>query len=142
MDKDLEEDDDLLEADALLRKADVLLARGKGSEDVSDDDDLPLVTEIVPAETLTSGVWPKPETEPEPDTEVMEQLVDLDTVIKREIETWLSRELPEIVERELDLLRERIRAELTANMRVTLLPRLSDAIAVRLPPAGVTIRRR
>lgn len=141
MDKDLEADNDLLEADALLRKADVLLARGKGTEDKSDDDDdLPLVTEIVSPDALPPDAGTEPE--PEPNTEIMEQLVDLDTVIKREIETWLSRELPEIVERELDLLHERIRAELTANMRVTLLPRLSDAIAIRLPPAGVTIRRR
>lgn len=138
MRNEFDEDDDLREADALLRKADALLMRGKGVQNFSiDDDDLPLVTEIIPAEAL-----PAVAPEPEPDTEMMEQLVDLDTAIKREIETWLSAELPEIVERELDLLRDRIRAEVTANMRVTLLPRLSDVVATRLPAAGKPLRRR
>lgn len=135
-----DEDSDLREADALLRKADALLSRGRGGHPAAspsfniEDDDLPLVTEIVPIEGLPP--------EPEPDTQLMEQLIDLDTAIKREIETWLSREMPEIVERELSLLRERIRAEVMANMRVTLLPRLSDEIASRLPSGARPVRQR
>lgn len=140
MRNEFDEDDDLREADALLRKADALLMRGKGVQNFSiDDDDLPLVTEIIPAAALPAS---GSETEPEPDTEMMEQLIDLDTAVKREIETWLSAELPAIVERELNLLRDRIRAEVTANMRVTLLPRLSDVVATRLPSAGKPLRRR
>jgi len=135
---DFDEDDDLREADALLRKADALLSRGKGAQTLRiDDDDLPLVTEIVPADALPAGV-----VEPEPDTEMTEQLIDLDTAIQREIETWLAAELPEVIGREVELLRERIRSELTARLRVTLLPRLSDMVATRLPAAGKRLRRR
>ncbi|MDX5446616.1 MAG: hypothetical protein LPJ87_11265 [Zoogloeaceae bacterium] len=141
-DDDFDEDSALREADALLRKADALLARGRGDNAAPvsrvDDDDLPLVTEIVPGGALP----PKPEPEHEPGVRVAEQLIDLDTAIKREIEAWLSREMPEIVERELDLLHRRIRAEVVANMRVTLLPRLSDEIASRLPDAGQALKRR
>jgi hypothetical protein len=141
-DDDFDEDGALREADALLRKADALLARGRGDNvppaSKEDDDDLPLVTEIVPGDALP----PRPEPEQEPDIRVTEQLIDLDTAIKREIEAWLSREMPEIVERELDLLHRRIRAEVVANMRVTLLPRLSDEVASRLPGAGQTLKRR
>jgi len=141
-DDDFDEDSALREADALLRKADALLARGRGDNappaSKVDDDDLPLVTEIIPGGALP----PRLEPEHEPDVRVAEQLIDLDTAIKREIEAWLSREMPEIVERELDLLHRRIRAEVVANMRVTLLPRLSDEIASRLPDAGQALKRR
>lgn len=132
-----DEDSDLREADELLRKADALLSRGRPSGVTGvEDDDLPLVTEIIPLGGLP------PEVEAEPDTQVMEQLIDLDTAIKREIEAWLTREMPEIVERELELLHGRIRAEVMANMRVTLLPRLSDEIASRLPGADRSVKRR
>lgn len=136
-DDNFDEDSDLREADALLRKADALLSRGRtGGAMRIEDDDLPLVTEIIPLTGRT------PEPGAEPDTEITEQLIDLDTAIKREIEAWLTREMPEIVERELELLHSRIRAEVLANMRVTLLPRLSDEIASRLPGADRPVRRR
>lgn len=136
-DDNFDEDSDLREADELLRKADALLSRGRpaGATGI-EDDDLPLVTEIIPLAERP------PEPEAEPDTEMTEQLIDLDTAIKREIEAWLMREMPEIVERELELLHSRIRAEVLANMRVTLLPRLSDEIASRLPGADRPVRRR
>lgn len=135
-----DEDSDLREADELLRKADALLSRGRPASAFDiEDDDLPLVTEIIPL----TGRAPEPKPEDEPDTEMTEQLIDLDTAIKREIEGWLTREMPEIVERELELLHSRIRAEVLANMRVTLLPRLSDQIASRLPGADrVPVKRR
>lgn len=142
---DFDEDSDLREADALLRKADALLSRGRPGAGMGiEDDDLPLVTEIIPTVGLprSTALEPDAEPEPEPDTEMTEQLIDLDTAIKREIEAWLTREMPEIVERELELLHGRIRAEVMANMRVTLLPRLSDEIASRLPGAGRPVRRR
>src|SRR5690606_32637802 len=132
-----DEDSDLREADELLRKADALLSRGRPSGVTGvEDDDLPLVTEIIPL-----GGLPR-ELEAAPATQVMEQLLDRDTAIKREIEAWLTREMPEIVERELELLHGRIRAEVMANMRVTLLPRLSDEIASRLPGADRSVKRR
>lgn len=146
-DENFDEDSDLREADALLRKADALLSRGRGAATPAafniEDDDLPLITEIIPSSALPPARPDAvPEREPEPDTRITEQLIDLDTAIKREIESWLSREMPEIVERELEQLRKRIRLEVIANMRVTLLPRLSDEIASRLPGAEPPLKRR
>lgn len=138
---DFDEDSDLREADALLRKADALLSRGRsGSGMGAEDDDLPLVTEVIPAVGLPRTT--EVEADSEPDTEMTEQLIDLDTAIKREIENWLEREVPEIVQRELELLHDKVRRELMASMRVSLLPRLSDVIASRLPRAERPVKRR
>lgn len=146
---DFDQDSDLREADELLRKADALLSRGRAGSGMGvEDDDLPLVTEIIPAVGLPRApapeAMPEPdlEPEPEPDTEMTEQLIDLDTAIQREIEAWMAREMPEIIERELELLQERIRTEVMASMRVGLLPRLSEEIASRLPGAERPVRRR
>ncbi|MDX5362755.1 MAG: hypothetical protein LPJ91_01175 [Pseudazoarcus pumilus] len=141
---DFDQDSDLREADELLRKADALLSRGRAGSGMGiEDDDLPLVTEIIPAVGLCAPA-PKtmPEPDLEPDTEMTEQLIDLDTAIQREIEAWMAHEMPEIIERELELLQERIRAEVMASMRVGLLPRLSEEIASRLPGAERPVRRR
>ena len=158
--------DDLLDkADALLRRhrADLLAAPPTPAEDGSDDDDLPILTEIVSdfgdgLPVLTDSIdtlappapaFVPPAAEQAPATAtpataaapattpgvlLAEQLIELDTEIAREIETWLAAELPQIVARELDSLGERIRVETLAHLRATLLPELSARIARRLDP--------
>lgn len=159
--------DDLLDkADALLRRhrADLSAALAKPfppADDGSDDDDLPILTEIVSdfgdgLPVLTDSIdaqappaapafvpppaAPAPATSPEaapaaaPGVLLAEQLIELDTEIAREIENWLAAELPQIVARELESLGERIRVETLAQLRATLLPDLSARIARRLDP--------
>lgn len=154
--------DDLLDkADALLRRhrADLLAAPPTPAEGGSDDDDLPILTEIVSdfgdglpvltdsidtlAPPAPAFVPPAPVTATPaaaaaqattPGVLLAEQLIELDTEIAREIETWLAAELPQIVARELDSLGERIRVETLAHLRATLLPELSARIARRLDP--------
>lgn len=147
---DFDDDHDLREADALLRKADALLSRGRVASEVAapavglsfEDDDLPLVTEIIAetalpprsaaAEAPAAAAPSSAPQQPHGEVQLAEQLIDLDTMLQREIETWLGRELPEIVGRELDALRSRIRAEVLGQLRATLLPKLSEEIAQRL----------
>jgi hypothetical protein len=130
-------DRELSEADRLLRKADALLQRHRLLE---EDDDLPLVTEIVtPAPRKPPSVPVPPATSvpgslPQGASGVdhAERLVDIDTAIQRSIEAWLAAELPTMIERELMAAADRLQAEMVAHARATLLPRLSEEIASRL----------
>lgn len=126
-------DGDLAEADALLMKADALLRRHRfGAAEPSPatiDDDLPILTEII--ETAPSA----------PDafaaqTALVEQLVELDTELNREIEHWFATELPELLETELELMSRQLREKALAHLRATLLPMLSARIARRLDSAA------
>lgn len=133
---------ELQQADLLLRKADALLLRRHGIDPPGiEDDDLPLVTEVVATERLpqaavavaTDAPPPAPSgAAPMDPVALAEQLIDVDSAVCREVELWLSRELPGILSRELDALSERIHGEVLAQMRATLLPRLSEKIASRL----------
>lgn len=138
------DDRDLAEADLLLNKADALLRRHRATlptppAPVLSDDfgDLPILTDVVedfdqsPAQPATSATLP-PVEPPAGAIEAIEQLVELETEIKREIEDWLDAELPQIVSRELDRLSERLMEEVTAHARATLLHTLSERISERL----------
>lgn len=122
-----ETDRELTEADLLLRKADALLHRYKPVENPADDDDLPLVTDIVED---TANYAPEAEA-PDP-IALAERLIDLDTAISRAVEEWIAREVPQLIEREIQQLGSRLRMETLAHARATLLPKLSEQIAVRL----------
>ncbi|MBL8443343.1 MAG: hypothetical protein JNK52_04785, partial [Zoogloeaceae bacterium] len=64
--------------------------------------------------------------------ETIELLVSLDTEITRELEAWFASEMPQLVSREFDRFSERLREEVMAHVRATLLPTLSERIAERL----------
>ena len=145
-DPDADPDADLDEADALLLKADALLRKHKRAESPARDedyDDLPILTEIIDDFELPSAPLPGDDAlfarDPGPvrDAPVVlaEYLVDLDTVLARELETWFANELPQLITRELDQLTDRLRTESLAHMRATLVPALSALIAERLDPA-------
>lgn len=154
--------DELKEADLLLEKADALLRRHKIKEDTTapppeSDDDLPLLTDVVddlmiepllgadaPTDPATTPQPPKPPP-PQPSAgisvELTELLVNLDTELAREVENWFADELPQLVTRELDRFAQRLREEATAHMRATLIPALSERIAVLLEKALTTPRK-
>ena len=155
--------DELKEADILLEKADALLRRHKIREDKSaaappSDDDLPVLTDIVddlmiePLLRFDTSAEPAPLPKragthaapqapaPEASVELAELLVNLDTELAREVENWFADELPQLVTRELDRFAQRLREEATAHMRATLIPALSERIAVLLEQALTTPR--
>ncbi len=127
------------EADRLIDQADALLHRHRGGgADVQDDP--PMLTEVVEDDdlpVLTSAVTPEapepvthtaasPETVP-PD--FVEQLIELDAVINRRIDDWLTRELPGVLTAQIDAAKERIRDEIHAHVRTTLLSDISQEIS-------------
>jgi hypothetical protein len=143
-----DDDRELSEADRLLRRADALLQRHRALE---EDDDLPLVTDVVddppPALPATPPVVP-PAAAAHPvqsthadEIERTERLVDIDTAVQRTVEAWVAAELPAIIERELAQAADRLHEETVAHLRATLLPRLSERIAERLSAADPLKRR-
>lgn len=130
-------------ADSLIGKADALLRKHRGAEPPAHPDDLPILTDVVTdfddgIPLLADPVGGQDSAEPaDPHralnrAELVEHLVQIDTLIAREVEAWLSNELPQLLSRELDSLSERLRVETLAHLRATLLPTLSDHIASRL----------
>ena len=165
-------DDDLERADDLLGQADALLRRHRGQSDMAaqshahtqdpdpafDDDDLPILTEIVDdldlpptwtehkvanaAAASTSFTAPAPAavvsaTDQAVDRAAVaqhlaEKLVELDTEIARKVADWVAVEFQQVLDRELERLGERVRAEMLAHLRATLLPELSAQVSTLL----------
>ena len=165
-------DDDLERADDLLGQADALLRRHRGQSDMAahshahtqdpdpafDDDDLPILTEIVDdldlpptwsghkaADAAAASIF---HTRPAPAPAVttadqaghraavaqhlVEKLVELDTEIARKVADWVAVEFQQVLDRELERLGERVRAEMLAHLRATLLPELSAQVSTLL----------
>lgn len=132
-------------ADNLITKADALLRKHRGAESLVHHDDLPILTDVVTDfedgipllddQVGGNAVPAASDSHQIPGQErarLVEHLVQIDTLIAREVETWLTNELPQLLSRELDTLSERLRIETLAHLRATLLPTLSDHIASRL----------
>lgn len=161
----IEPDEDLRAADSLLGKADALLRRHRTTDPATplpheaeevislDDDDLPLLTEVVDPAEIPRSEPPSPALQPpapqaspaeppptRPVSELAEQLISLDTEIARAVEAWFATELPQLLHRELDRLSARLQEEASAHLRATLLPTLSEHISrsleknIRLDP--------
>lgn len=166
-------DDDLDRADDLLGQADALLRRHRGQSDIEaqtaahgqdpgsafdDDDDLPILTEIVDdldlpamwtehkaAEPAAAPIFHAPLA---PATaaatadqgahraagaqHLAEKLVELDTEIARKVADWVAVEFQQVLDRELEHLGARLHAEMLAHLRATLLPELSTRISTLL----------
>lgn len=147
--KQMDPEHELKVADALLHKADALLRRHRSSSpapepDVEvplDDEDLPILTEVVedfaPAQPASPQPAPAQPPAPVPErsetedaaTLMAENLIELDTAIQREVEAWFTNELPQVLSRELDRLSDRLREEALTHLRSTLLPALSERIS-------------
>ena len=61
-----------------------------------------------------------------------EKLVELDTEIARKVADWVAVEFQQVLDRELERLGERVRAEMLAHLRATLLPELSAQVSTLL----------
>ena len=164
-------DDDLERADDLLGQADALLRRHRGQSDMEaprhaqdpepafdDDDDLPILTEIVEdldlpptwsghkaADAAAASIF---HTRPAPAPAVTtadqaghraavaqllaEELVELDPELARKVADWVAVEFQQVLDRELERLGERVRAEMLAHLRATLLPELSAQVSTLL----------
>ena len=142
-------DAELQLADNLIGKADALLRRHRSTEPLTratdDTDDLPILTDIVvdfddsipllsERENLQHGHLPPPSTSlhEQDQARITEHLVQIHTLISREVEAWLSSELPQLLSREIDALSTRLRVETLAHLKATLLPELSRHISKRL----------
>lgn len=133
-------DAELREADLLLNKADALLRRHRLTpirpDPEEDYADIPILTDVVEDFDLEPPLLEPPPTldpaTPVESDEMIEHLVSLDTEISRELETWFASEMPQLVSREFERFSERLREEVLAHVRATLLPALSERIAERL----------
>lgn len=140
--KRVDSEQELKIADALLHKADALLRRHRGIEPAEpevevplDDEDLPILTEVVEDfdATVAPPAVPAPASTdacgPAAATELAEHMVALDTAIQREVEAWFAQELPLLLSREFERLSGQLREEALAHLRATLLPALSERIS-------------
>ena len=119
-------------ADRLIVKADAFLHKHRGAPPA--DDDMPVLTEIVADEdTETTAVSPDPALAEVASENVLpdfiDQLIGLDAMIARHIDTWLVNELPAVLDRELEGFKLRLRDELHAHRRATLIADISREIS-------------
>lgn len=103
---------------AILRKADALMSRHRSTTGIleqaitaSIDDGLPVLTEIVTAESFQLATAP---------AHMQQQLETL----REELARWLNEELPHAVLKVTDGLADQLMAELTHQAEQHLLPRL------------------
>ncbi len=93
-----------------------------------------------PAITPPSAITPPPVATPPPEntatqvdmTPILEQLIDLETTISRQIENWFAAELSQLIEHELNQASLRLREQVFAQMRTTLQPKISEQISEHL----------
>jgi len=126
------------EADRLLDQADAFLKRHRQpqaldddppmlTEVIDEDDDLPLLTAVDDgAPAPATHVAASPESVP-PD--FVEQLIELDALIHRRIDDWLTTELPVVLSAQIDAAKARIRDEIHAHVRSTLISDISNEIS-------------
>jgi len=126
------------EADRLMEQADALLTRHRHpqaiddeppmlTEVVDEDDDLPILTSVDDGTPEpATHVAATPETVP-PD--FVEQLIELDAIINRRVDDWLNKELPTVLSAAIDAAKARIRDEIHAHVRSTLLSDISQEIS-------------
>lgn len=126
------------EADHLLDQADAFLHKHRAS--LTADDDMPVLTEIVTDEDRTpdddtGDVTNLPAAAPNAATpdrlppDFVEQLIELDAVIMHRIDTWLQNQLPAMIDAQLDSIKLKLREEIHAQMRATLIADISRDIS-------------
>jgi len=126
------------EADRLMDQADALLNRHRNppapdgdpptlTDVVDDDDDVPVLTSVDDgAPEPTTHVAAAPESVP---PNFVEQLIELDALIHRRVDDWLNKELPGVLSAQIDAAKLRIRDEIHAHVRSTLLSDISHEIS-------------
>lgn len=134
----MSDDRDLLDqADRLMRRHRIFVAGAAAAAPIEDDafDDLPVLTDVVP-EVEEVVVPPPPPPGPSIDEQaqvlahelLLERLSAQRNAIEKEVVAWLDKELPEIVMYVIDGITDQLVAQVTAAMRLELLPKLQLAV--------------
>ena len=132
-----DERDILEQADRLMRRHRVFLAGSQATVPVIEEvsDDLPVLTDMVVATELEVAVPPVVPTESvEQRAQVLahelllERLSAQRQAIEEELGVWLDSELPHIVTYVIDGIADQLVAQVTAAVRLELLPKLQSAV--------------
>ena len=111
-------------SDDIVSKADSFINRRRAQAGTAlpdnDDDDIPVLTDIVPADDLAAQV-------PLPVGLKREEIV-------HELEDWLDKNLPLVVTHALDGVTDKLIAQIHQNAREDLLPRLREALDGKTRP--------
>lgn len=125
-------------ADRLINKADAFLLKHRSARPV--DDDMPVLTEVVGNEEVDPDDDTTDATIQAPDapaasaadrmpTDFVEQLIELDAVIAHRIDNWLQNQLPALIDAQVDDIKFKLREEIHAQMRTTLIADISRDIS-------------
>ncbi len=144
----MDDDRSLLDkADNLMRRRRVFLAGSQASVAAAEDlsDDLPVLTDMVPPPEAGAPVAPPTETKTAPTIDEQAQVLAYELMLERlsaqrqavekEIVDWLDTELPHIVMYVVDGLTDQLVAQVTAAVRLELLPKLQLAVEAESQPS-------
>lgn len=127
------------DTDRLIGQADALLHKHRSPAnaapddppvltEVIEDEDLPVLTAAIDADAPASVIHTAAVADSIPPNFV-EQLIELDALIHRRIDAWLTHELPVVLSAQIDAAKARIRDEIHAHVRSTLLSDISQQIS-------------
>ena len=139
------DDRDILnQADRLMRRHRIFVAGSQASVSAQAEplDDLPVLTDMVAAPDVESAAVPAIATEAiEQRAQVLahefmlERLSAQRLTIEKEVVAWLDTELPHIVMYVVDGLTDQLVAQVTAAVRLELLPKLQLAVEAESQPS-------
>lgn len=131
--------DDLLgKADALMRRHRVFVAGAPQQQNLlreAESDDLPVLTEVVDANAAQAAAVA--DLEARMREMLFEHLAVQRAALGEELAAWLDTELPRVVMSVLDGVTDQIVAQVTAEARAALLPRLQSALEAEETPPPV-----
>ena len=104
----------------VITQVDALIGRHRSPQSGTDDD-LPVLTEVVAAETAPPHSSADLVTIPL-------QTATIRLALARELEAWLDEKLPDAVLRVLDGISDQLITQIAAQARLELLPRLKAAL--------------
>lgn len=134
----------LVQADKLMRRHRVFLAgaTAPATTPAEEVEDLPVLTEVVqPAESgpiepqAVAAVAPE-QIEARARELFFERLPQQREALAAELAAWVDAELPQVVIRALDGMTDQLIAQVTAEARNVLLPRLQATLEDEPPPAA------
>lgn len=126
-------------ADRLIHQADAFLLKHRSPPPA--DDDMPVLTEVVADEdvvpdddtttdaTIQATDAPAASAPDRMPPDFVEQLIELDAVITHRIDHWLQDQLPTLIDAQVDAIKLKLRDEIHAQMRTTLIAEISRDIS-------------